>query len=247
MYKFIILLALISCSTSEKKIKKAELDTLYIPSNNKNYFLRSLPQWANFSEMGSCHLSGQKKYLDFESLSKEQNLDYVQLGHLQHMYNVRLQAVMSKISSDEMRMSDEINILNDLFEQVKSKQFDFATPEHERVHIVWIDDFVTGKKNINYLKGLFRDEAFLEGYPILFSLCLNQKELDQFIVSTSLDEYSPLSFSNEYISAYQSDLKLGYSYQINLIKMFEGKSVHFFSPREVQPKFLLNIETIKTF
>ena len=106
----------------------------------------------------------------------------------------------------------------------------FIRPTFKRIHLVWIDPFITGEKTIEDMKGLFDREDFNKGYPVLISQCLMYDEMQQFIKKHNLTRSARI-LSSELFTPYTKDFQLSYKLTLYLDTLFrKDQNLYLYTP-----------------
>ena len=227
---WILIFVLFSCASNEPALlNSGTLDRAYISNGIEQFFHGDLPHWANFSTAGQCQRKTNIRYLHYPNLKKSYDLDYMQMVHLQNMFNRKLYAYKTSTATSEIPLKDESYVFYNVYQQVLGGSYDFIPPKFNDVSVIWIDPFLSQTKKLNKI---VRSEKVLEGHPILLSHCLTSYELDELARKLELDDLGVKYLSADMLNIYGGDLKPKYNYLINLSAFLPGKSIKVFSSRE---------------
>ncbi len=234
MHNLIILVIIffhISCSSNELKSTTAVLDEVYISSGVEQFSLGLLPEWANFSKIGSCHRKSSVRYMNFENIHKSFHLDYSQALHLQHMFNRKINAYKLSSGAADLLPKDESYIFHNVYQQVLGGRYDFIVPKFSQVSVVWIDHFLGDLKK---LKKIVQRQDVLAGHPILLSDCLSSHELEQLAKKLKIDVLGTKYLSSEMFTIYNRQMEKKSMFIIDLSQILQGKNIKFFGKKRVE-------------
>ena len=229
--KFILLILVFSVTacTSTSETRK-DLNEIYQGAGVEQYFLSDLPEWANFTTLGSCHRSGTIRFFNFKNLSASYALDYEQALQLQYMYNRGLQKASFEQEKKVFNSEDESFIFYNSYEQIIGGGREFVLPKYRRVHVVWIDEAIDNKNTMARLKKLLESPAMEAGHPVLLSMCLSYDKLERFVQKNGFDTYGVKFISMEMFTPYNRNFEMNTFFDIDLEQVMTGKEVHFFAP-----------------
>jgi hypothetical protein len=165
----------ISCaSTEDSKFERVEVGKYYRPSGMVKYFLPDVPNWNNSSYEANCKRSTSVKYLHLENIMKSFAISYEDAVQVQYLYNIDyMKASEKKGGSPSLKEEEAIFFL--ALDKIKAGQKVFKKPVFKRVNIVWVDSIL--KSNPNQLRELLVKPSFMQGRPLLISMCSTRKEL----------------------------------------------------------------------
>ena len=191
-----------SCALFLGDLKQKKIDQSFISSGFVQYFLPGFPDWLNRSEIGQCFRSNVNRYLKMPLLMKSLKLNYLQARQLQLSFNYKLVENSSKKTFPE----EEKVFLNSV-NNVKLNINTFSAPTFNRIHIIWVDPLLPDQHDA--LRKLMSTPIMDQGYPILISLCLSQRELKAFGKKAMPNHGNSIKYlSNELFSPYSKETKL---------------------------------------
>lgn len=217
----LITMALPSCSLNQTN----ENPTFAKPVNKVvEFYLPSLPSWANFSTYGQCHRGGQTIYFDFSKLGPSYNLSYEQMIQFQLMYNKLYQSSMSEVSTlDKSSLLKEEELFFNVLNKVQNNVKAFLHPNYKRVHLILADG-----QDLSRLK---ETNVFIQGHPVIVSFCLNHGELIHKI-EKEIGHVGAIALSYEMLSIFDSTKKKTANFHIDLNHFFHSeKKVYLYLPK----------------
>jgi len=226
----LLLLALVSCSSG--KVRDLGIEP-YRTSGVEQYFLSDLPQWANGSLSGQCFRKHNVQFFDFPKLQKAFNLTYPEFLEFQAQYNKRLENYFRTVTVKFVKPMEEAAFFSNTLENVRGGVRSFKVPaEAKKVDIIWLDRYIAQDK-IDEIHEMQKSGRFDERLPVIFSACLSQEDLNQWLVEYSMDNYSFYGITAEWLAPFGSDLSPKAAPQIEIQKLF-GKDVkiEFIRPKE---------------
>jgi hypothetical protein len=239
-----LLFILTSCGgqeLSDSALKRRSLKEYYVSSGEVNYFLPELPSWANYSSSGQCYLDKSVRYLNFEKLRRSLLLSYEEAVQMQMMFNYVLQKAGEKEHIETVDFKSEEKIFYDVTQKIQQKIRSFNTPKYSRLHVIWIDPFL-GEKGA--LKKILSSKEMSLGHPILLSMCLSLRGLENYLRSNKMNNKNIRLISSEAFTPYDKNNEVNYQFNVNLDDLFKikkkvylylkkGKSV----PKEIKGHF----------
>jgi hypothetical protein len=248
MYKMkyiVFILLFVSCaSKSDKTFKRVSVERYYQQAGTVKYFLSDLPEWANVSYEGQCHRDQLVKYLDYASVMKSFDFNYEQTFQLQYTFNhtYRNQVLTKK---ELLTLKEEEKLFFESLARIKSGFREFKIPTFERINIVWVDDFIRTKKGRADLLKLMDSEDMMNGRPLMLSMCMNEKQLRDYLKARGVTVSGSRFLTYELFSLFSKDGNLTAREHIDLSGMFSAKQKLYFyykskKPRNVKGKFKLN-------
>lgn len=172
-----------SCqSTSFKDVNRNDF---FQSTGAMRFILPEAPQWINFFSPGQCYRPSETRALNLELLKKEFNLTLRQSLNAQFYFNEELSIQKNKMSDPQnttLGLKEvELSFLKAI-EKTRSRFDPIRLPDFPRVHLVWLEDWVSknkDEKQIQKLKEFLQSSVHQEGVPVLVSFCLNQVELEK--------------------------------------------------------------------
>ncbi len=205
---------------SDSALKRRSLKEYYISSGEVNYFLPELPSWANYSSAGKCYLDKSVRYLNFEKLRRSLLLSYEEAMQMQLMFNYELQKAGEKKHIETVDFKSEENIFYDVTQKIQQKIRTFNTPSYSRLNVIWIDPFL-GEKGA--LKKILDLKEMSLGHPILLSMCLSQRGLENYLKGIKMNNKNIRLISSEAFTPYDQNNEINYQLNINLDDLFNIK------------------------
>lgn len=214
---FLALLILISCSSngSRQNIENAP----YRSSGVEQFFLTELPGWNNSSPYGRCFKSNSFQYLDFAKLNGTYQLSYREMIELQGQYNQKREDYFRSTAYRFLKPVEEASFFANTLEQVRGGVRHFNIPQVPEVDVIWLEGFLQEKRGLQLLSQLAAAGRFEERLPILFSSCLSNQRLVQWVTENGLEQVGFYLLSAEWLTPYGSDnlLKAGLQIEIKEI------------------------------
>lgn len=228
--KLILLISLVLSCTSNKSIKRRDLDHLYIGGAQEKYFLADLPTWANFSSLGKCRISSSIKYLNFSNLYRSYGLNYEKNIQFQYMFNKKIFEFRKQSRSSNIILQDEAFIFFNTQEKILGGAKQFIKPNFKKINVFWVDPALSNiKLKARLIKKLKSDEG-QSGYPLFLSRCLNDAGLMKYVKANGLEELGIKFLPNSMFSPYNSFMALGHRFELNIMELLKGKEVTIFGP-----------------
>ena len=161
------------------------------------------------------------------------------------MFNVERNKTLTDRKIKLLGFKEEENLFYKVSDNIQANVRVFRKPSFERIHLVWIDPFVSGRKKIQDLKNLFENKSFNQGFPVFVSQCLGYYEMENFIKKNSFSSSVRL-VSSEFITPYDLDFKLSNSMQIHFNAIFnEKKNILFYTPEILPSVFKGKFKVVK--
>lgn len=226
----LLLLVLVSCSNGTVRDLTVQP---YRTSGVEQYFLSELPIWANGSASGQCFRKHSVQFFDFNKLGKAFNLTYPELLEFQAQYNRRLENYYRTVTVKFVKPMEEAAFFSNTLENVRGGVRLFKVPaEAKKVDVIWLDRFIAHDR-IEDIRKMHESGRFNERLPVLFSACLSQEDLNQWLIEYSMDNFGFYALTTEWISPFGSDLTPRAGPQVEIPKLF-GKDVklEFIRPKE---------------
>jgi len=207
---------------------------IFVSSGTSSYLLPQLPNWANFSRLSQCMRQTPIRYVDFEKLGRSYNMSYAQLIHFQVLFNRYVADFKEKMSTELIRPKEEELIFQEVLDLVKGGLTSFNQPEYEKVHILYIDDYLN---DFAPAQKFIRSQKFLSGHPVIVSHCLSQKNLGALLSEHRIDHLGIILLGAESFSPYDVEGKRINFFGLNISELFkEEQQLILFSPREIHPQ-----------
>ena len=228
--KIFILLFLTSCSLTS--FKKRTLNDSFQTSGIARYFLSDLPEWINFSQTASCTRNFPTRFFDLKALRSSFALDYTQGIEFQAMFNKKIREAKDK--TDQLSFKQEEKIFFNTLDKIQSKIFYFRRPSFRRVHLIWIDPWLSSPVKI---KALLKKKYMNQGHPVFISLCLGYWELKEFLKKNKLDNQNIRLIPFEMFSIFNKYGNPLPSLHLHLSSLFSRKQIiHLYLPGKMRPK-----------
>lgn len=244
---FLIFLAF-GCTNLNKKedgnkLQRRNLEEYYVESGIVTYFLPILPQWANYSLEGSCRRARSMRYLDFQKMKSSFGFNYEQLVQFQLLYNSRVWSSLAISNLDFIPFKDAERFFFEVSDSVHAGNFLFRLPNYNRIHVIWIDDYLNSQSKIKKLKKILDSKDMTQGFPVFASLCMARIDLQKLIKTNGLDHGSYELLTYEMFSPYDSDFTTGLEPSINLDAFFGKKAIYFYGkniPKVINGKKIIH-------
>ena len=192
----------------------------YMSSGEVNYFLPELPYWANYSNSGRCHLDKSVRYLNFEKLRRSLLLSYEEAMQMQLMFNHELQLAESKEHIKIVDFKSEEKMFYDISQKIQQNIRTFKVPKFSRIHVIWVDHFLASPQE---LKKILNKKEMDQGHPVLLSMCLSYKGLENYLKQNKLDNKNIRIISSELFTPYNKNNEFNYQFNLNLDDLFRSK------------------------
>lgn len=228
---FLALLTLISCTTdsSRQSIK----DTPYRTSGVEQFFLAELPGWKNSSAFGKCFKSNSFQYLDFAKLNVTYQLSYREMIELQGQYNQKREDYFRSTAYRFLKPVEEAAFFSNTLEQVRGGVKHFHIPDVREVDVIWLEGFLQEEKGLQRLSQMAAAGLFDERLTILFSSCLSNQRLVQWVTESGLEQVGFYLLSAEWLTPYGGDLTLKTGLHIEIKQLLNpGVKVKLVTPNE---------------
>jgi len=171
----LILVFLVGCATNEdKSFERVNVEKYYRPSGMIKYFLPEVPRWKNTSHEGNCLRSGNVQSLHIENVMGSFGISYEDALQMQYLYNLNYRDAVAK-KKGTPSLKEEEGLFFEALDKIKAGQKVFKKPVFRQVNLVWVDGLLGNGGN--KLKSLMNKESFMQGRPLLVSMCLNRTEL----------------------------------------------------------------------
>lgn len=201
---------LCACAVSDGGFSRRSADEYVALSGAMRYHLPDLPAWARASPSAGCAREAPVRFLDFGRLGRSFGYDHGRSASLQQLFNVaRARRLEGRPGAGSLGLREEEDLFNGALGDVDAGRRVFRRPAFKRVHLVWIDPFVTGARDAAALKGLFGDGGFAEGHPVLVTLCLDHAGAERFAGGLGLPG-SVRTLSSELMTPFGPDLALSH-------------------------------------
>ena len=143
-------------------------------------------------------------------------------------------------------IKEEEALFYEIQNRIKGGIREFQRPEFNRVHLVWIDPFVTKNVRMNHLKRLFANKNFNKGHPVFVSLCLSYGETRQFIEDNNFTNAVRI-LSSELLTPYDPNFNLSFQLRLYTDAFFEkGQKVFFYTPTKRPDNIMGNFAKVLT-
>lgn len=242
-----ILLIFSSCTVGTKSLKK-NTEEYFTSSGAIKYFRPDIPNWANFSQSSQCLRKDPIRYFDLELLKGSFSLKDEEARQLQLLFNYDRKEAMKSRSGAYSSLEEEEEIFFKSLEKIQAGIRIFNPPNYKRVHLVWVDDFILGRKNISALRSLMDTKTMSLGHPVFVSLCLDHHRLTQWIQQFNFASIGTRALTYELASLHNSDSMDEYFFSIMIHHLFKkDQKLYFYSPRKRLPNDFLGEFIKRTF
>jgi hypothetical protein len=164
-------------------------------------------------------------------LRKSFALSYEQSIQLQLRHTLSLKETKSRITHRPLSVKESETIFYAALDRVKSGIVEFRIPSFERVHIVWVDEFLLERKSLSQIKRFMNSAIMKKGHPIFLSLCASRSELEGFLERAKLNNTNIRLISSELFSPFSTEMELSPYDRFYLDQVFSDKQeIHFFTP-----------------
>lgn len=224
MKSFLILFAfLFGCSN--QNFKNRTIENYYQSSGVEKYFLTDLPHWANFSSEANCKRNYSIRFFDIEQIMKSFSIDFQTAIQIQATFNDDYNRLFENYKDKTIPLNDEQLLFFKSSEKVNSKINFFIPPKYKRIHLVWIDEMIKNNEDEKKLKTFLKSRVHDEGVPVLVSMCLTKKELEE-----KFKEENFSSITSEMMSIYSSDGSIKNLLHFELDQFFtKDQQLYFYS------------------
>ena len=234
---FLLPLIFVACATNEdKNFERVDVKKYYRPSGMIKYFLPDAPNWKNTSYEANCTRSGVHKSLHIENVMGSFGLSYEQAIQMQYLYNVKHRsAVLKKNGSPSLK--EEEALFFEALDKIKAGQKVFQKPVFKRVNLVWVDGLL--EKNGKELKQLMNRNSFMQGRPLLISMCLNRAQLINKLKAAKVPYEGSRFITYEMFSFFKSSGEKGAREILDLTQFLSSKQRIYFYYKNRKPKNIL--------
>ena len=246
LYTLISTVGILVCSCTTENLSRRNVDEYVMPSNTVQYFLPLLPSWANTSPTAGCTRNYPLGLLDFAKLKKSFLYSHEQSIALQHTFNIERINLLEDRRHKVLGLAEEESLFYEVSDKIRLGIRTFIVPKFKRIHLVWIDPFVTGQKDIKILKKLFKNADFGKGHPVFVSQCLNHGEVEHFIKEYNIPNATRI-LSSEFLTPFDLNFKLTYQLAIYIDPIFKGKNVFLYSPIPVPHSLVGTVSDVHLF
>src|SRR3989339_463888 len=188
--------------TADYGMQRRNLSEYFAGVGIIKYFLPDIPQWANYSQTAVCRRNYSLRYFNYKSLRESFSLSYEQAVQFQYMFNKNYEQQKRDYGADYLLFSNEENLFFRVSDMVQGNIKEFHRPEFKRVHVVWIDPFITKSEDIKKLKKLMDNSTMDLGHPVFVSLCLGHFDFSKFFKDNDLEERNIRAIPYEMFSIY---------------------------------------------
>lgn len=228
---------------------RRNVDEFVVPSSIVQYFLAGIPPWANTSAGGKCLRNRTIRFMDFEKMQKSFSYTHEQLLSFQHRFNLEREKLLENRSPRALGLREEETLFHENSNNIQAGVRSFMIPQYKRIHLVWIDPFVTGTVPIASLKRLFNEDHFNGGHPVFISECLSSSETGLFIREQNFPDAVRI-LSSEFLTPFGPNFKLSHSLALYIDSIFEGKgkTLVLFTPMATTPESIVgNFASVQQF
>jgi hypothetical protein len=206
------------------------VENYYQSAGIEKYFLSDIPPWANFSERGQCNRNYTTRFLDIESVMKSFSINFADAISLQATFNDEYNRINGQYKERNIPLSDEQNLFFKASEKVNSKIKFFDTPKFNRIHLIWIDSLLKSLDEEKKLKAFLNSPVNNEGVPVLVSMCLTKKEIEEKFPNINYK-----SISSEMLSIYNPDGSKSPIFKFYFDQFFtKDQKIFFYSREKIQ-------------
>lgn len=191
VYLILFSFLLSGCSSA---LKPRNVEEFYVSSGIEKYFLSDIPEWANFSQTAGCFRTKGIRYFNIDSLMKSYSLKYPEAIQIQATFNEEF-LQLKKTTKATLSLKDEEVLFFKSSEKVNSKINFFDAPTFKQVHLIWLDEALSGQKQEERLRNFLQSSVHDNGYPVLVSACLTKAEVDAKFQGLALKVISAELFS----------------------------------------------------
>lgn len=188
-----IVLSLSSCSSN--LFSSRTVENYYQSAGVEKYFLSDIPAWANFSETGECFRKYTTRYFDIDSLMKNYGINFEKAIQIQGTFNDEYNRLYDGYKQKAIPLSEEQLLFFKTSEKVNGRINFFTAPTFKRINLIWVDSALKDKdekeKVLKFLKSPVNDL----GMPVLVSLCMTKKEIEEYFPSENFKAITSEMFS----------------------------------------------------
>ena len=230
---FTTILLFYSCTSTRtnQQLHRRNTEAYVIPSSIIQYFLPELPPWANTSKIGKCKRNRSIRFFDFDKLSKSFLYSFEQLLVFQHMFNVEKASILKDRKYKYLGLKEQEQLFYSISVNTRAGiKAIFIRPDFKRIHLLWIDPFITGEREKKEIKTLFTKDEFNKGHPVFISQCLMHDEIKNFIEKNDLPR-SIRILSSEFLTPFARDLRPSHHMIFHVGPLFDkNQEIYFYTP-----------------
>lgn len=227
MKKIFLVLIFILASCSGQNFQSRSVENYYQSAGVEKYFLSDIPSWANFSEKAGCFRNYSIRFFDLDQLMKNFSLDYSKAIQIQGTFNDDYNRLYTQYKGRAIPLSDEQLLFFKASEKVNGKIQFFEAPTFKRIHLIWIDSMLKSKDEEKRIRDFLKSPTNDEGVPVLVSMCLSKKEIEE-----KFPDFNHKIISSELMSIYNADGKRTPSLHFLFDNFFTSNQVIYFYSRE---------------
>ena len=236
---FLLFSFLLSCSGNEKEtgLQRRNLEEYFVSTGVVRYFLPDLPAWANFSDSASCFRDQSIRYFDLNALRNSFSLSYEQSIQLQLLYNWEAHKKKKLHKVDHIPFKEEEKLFFTQTDRIQAGIRVFRSPKFKRVHLIWIDPYLSEKKPEQSIKKVLAKSEMAKGHPVLVSKCLSHAGLNSLLVKASLANQNIRLIGQELFSPFDIDGKKVPGFILYFNELFQkDQKLYFYSRNSFLPK-----------
>ncbi len=237
----VIILSFVLClaSCAKNHISRTHRDSRFAVFNGthfEEFFLPSVPSWANFSVAGKCFRDQSLSYLKFDLLAQNYELNYFDLVSLQTLYNreverLRPDHLRKEQMSEYISPRDKSYIFHETFEKVRGG-FKLALTRYPHVNLIWVDPFLDDIAHLKTRLVQLKNSAIMDkGVPVLFSLCNSSLQVESIFKNNPIDSEFNLYLGAELFHVYDDQLKIRPHFGVDLKSLYPEKKINIIVPK----------------
>jgi len=221
---------------NKTKFQRHNLNEFYDSSGIVRYFLPDLPAWANFSQTAGCSRDAQIHFFNLDKIMKSFSLSYEQAVQFQYMFNHEYEKKTRTHKLDYLYFKDEEKLFYTIHDKVQAGFMEFKKPKFKRVHVIWLDPFLKKMEGPNQLRQLLQTTFMQKGHPVLISLCLNGRQMNDYLVRQKLTTENLRLIPFEMFTVFNKQGEKQTSFFLDLGEFFnKSQSVYLIMPKGEKP------------
>ena len=226
-------IVLYACAPVGRRTNRRNIDEYVVPSHTVQYFLPDLPTWTNYSVSSECTRDNLIRFVNFERLQNSFRYSHEQITALQQAFNLERRNILEGRRRRALGFKEEEELFYKTMDSVQAGARVFVRPDFDRIHLVWIDPFVTKRKDVRNLKQLFDNKTFVLGHPVFISLCLSYEGVGRFIGGHGFTDAVRI-LSSELLTPYDGRFKLVHRLKLYIDPLFKSSQrLYFYTPTVV--------------
>ena len=183
------------CSCAGNMFSSRTVENYYQSAGVEKYFLSDIPIWANFSETGECKRQYTTRFFDIDSLMKNYGINFEKAIQIQGMFNDDYNRMYAGYHQKAIPLSEEQLLFFKSSEKINGRIKFFEAPTFKRINLIWVDSALKNKEEKEKILKFIKSPVNDEGMPVLVSICMTKKEIEEFFPSENYKAITAEMFS----------------------------------------------------